>query len=431
MSQAPRPEPRPYEPPAGVPAEVGAGTGTPRIPSEIWVLVVAAFAIAIGYGIVSPVLPAYARSFDVGVTLASVIVSAFAFCRLLFAPVSGVLIEKLGERRVYLGGLIIVAVSSLATAFAQTYWQLLVFRGLGGVGSTMFTVSAMALVVRLAPLRIRGRVSSLWGSSFIIGGMVGPLLGGLLAGLGMRAPFVIYAGTLAVAALVVGIGLSGSRLRPAPEAADQPVMTLARAWSDPAYRAALICGVANGWGNLGVRNTLLPLLAAVVFDRPWAAGVVLAVGAVGTAASLQVSGRLADSRGRRPLILAGMTITGVSMAAMGTALLPGMGAVGGLVVLTVLSLAGGIGAGLFNPAEQAAMADIVGSGRNGGRVLSTYQMAQDGGVIVGPVLVGLVADLAGFPGAFLVAGLVCLTGAAAWLFAPETLGRDTLAARRP
>ena len=51
----------------------------PPIPGELRVLVASAFVIAVGYGLVSPVLPAYARSFDVGVAAASMVVSAFAF----------------------------------------------------------------------------------------------------------------------------------------------------------------------------------------------------------------------------------------------------------------------------------------------------------------------------------------------------------------
>ena len=55
------------------------------------------------------------------------------------APAGGALIQRLGEQTVYLTGLLVVAASSLATAFAQSYVQLLVLRGLGGIGSTMFT----------------------------------------------------------------------------------------------------------------------------------------------------------------------------------------------------------------------------------------------------------------------------------------------------
>ncbi|QFG67532.1 MFS transporter [Ornithinimicrobium pratense] len=391
------------------------------IPREIWILVGAAFVIAIGFGIVSPVLPAFARSFDVGVTAASVIVSAFAFFRLVFAPVGGALVERLGERPVYLTGLIVVALSSLAAAFAQSYWQLLAFRGLGGIGSTMFTISAMALLVRLAPPSARGRVSSAYGSAFLIGGMAGPLLGGLVAQWGMRAPFVLYAVLLLVAAAVVAIGLGGARLRPAPNAADRPAMTLGEAWEHQAYRAVLVSAVANGWSNFGVRMALLPLLAAAVLDEPWVAGVVLAVGAVGTAVTLQFSGRLSDRVGRRPPILVGLLVLGVSMGSMGVVTSDGVPASAGLALLLALSLVSGVGAGLVNPSQQATVADIIGHERSGGRVLSTFQMAQDVGAIVGPILVGLVADTLGFGAAFATTGVVCLLAMLPWLRAPEPL----------
>src|SRR5699024_8811022 len=138
----------------GVTTPAATSARRPPVPTEIWVLVAAAFVIAVGYGLFSPVLPQFARRFDVIIAAVGVIVSAFAFFRLVFAPGGGFLVTRLGERPVYLTGLIIVAVSTGASAFAQNYWQLLVFRGLGGIGSTMFTVSAMALLVRLAPPRI-------------------------------------------------------------------------------------------------------------------------------------------------------------------------------------------------------------------------------------------------------------------------------------
>ena len=395
-----------------------------RIPSEIWILVGASFVIAVGFGLVSPVLPGFARSFDVGATAATIVVSAFAFCRLVFAPAGGRLVQRLGERPVYLTGLLVVAVSSLATAFAQTYWQLLVFRGLGGIGSTMFTISALALVVRLAPPSIRGRVSSLWGSAFIVGSMLGPVIGGLIAEWGLRVPFVVYAVALVIAALVVGLGLSGARLRPAPEDAERQVLTVREALADRAYRAALLCGFANGASNLGVRMAIVPLLAAAILDRPWAAGATLTVASIGTAVTLQVTGRVADRHGRRPLIVVGMLTTAVSFGLLGLALLPGLSTPASLSVLFGLSLLSGIGAGFVNPAQQAALADIVGQDRKGGTVLSSYQMATDVGVILGPVLVGLVVDSMGFGPALALTGALAAGGALVWLRAPETLGRS-------
>ena len=393
----------------------GRQGGQPRtpIPSEIKVLIGAAFVIAIGFGLISPVLPAYARTFDVGVAAASVVVSAFAFFRLVFAPAGGALVARLGERPVYLTGLLVVAASSLATAFAQSYWQLLVFRGLGGLGSTMFTVSAMALLVRLAPPSIRGRVSSAYASSFLVGGMLGPVLGGLLASFGLRLPFIVYAGALVVAVVVVGTRLSGARLRPAADQPQRLPMLVGEALGHPAYRAALASGFANGWCNFGVRVAVLPQFAITVYDRPWVAGAALGVAAVGTALTLQVAGRIADTVGRRPLVITGLAVTALGFGLLGLA--------GDLVVLLVLSAVSGLGAGLVNPGQQAAVADVVGNDRSGGKVLAAFQMAQDSGAIVGPILVGVIADQAGFGWALATTALVSLLALLPWLGATETL----------
>jgi ACDE family multidrug resistance protein len=93
----------------------------PKLPSEVWVLVTANVVIALGYGVVAPVLPQYARNFGVSIAAATFVITAFALMRLCAAPASGLLVQRLGERRIYLTGLVIVAVSTGACAFAQTY----------------------------------------------------------------------------------------------------------------------------------------------------------------------------------------------------------------------------------------------------------------------------------------------------------------------
>jgi MFS family permease len=130
---------------------------------------------------------------------------------------------------------------------------------------------------------------------------------------------------------------------------------------------------------------------------------------------------MADRIGRRPLVIGGLLVMGAAMALLGLAQHPGLSVELGLTLLFGLSLLSGVGAGLVNPAQQAAVADVVGLDRNGGKVFSTFQMAQDLGAIGGPILVGLVADTFGYGAAFLVTGLVCLLGVLPWLRAPEPL----------
>jgi MFS family permease len=388
-----------------------------RLPSEVWVLVAANFVIAAGFGLVAPALPTFARSFNVSVTAASVVVSAFAVARLVFAPMSGRLVSALGERRVYLTGITIVAISTGMCAFAGNYWQLLIFRSAGGIGSTMFTVSAIALLIRLTPAPLRGRASGLWGTGFLTGSVAGPLLGGGLLTISLRAPFLVYAALLLVAVLIVWWFLRHSTL--AAKADEEAVpFPLRDALKERPYIAALGASFANGWAVFGVRVSLVPLFVEEVLRRDGAfAGTALAVFAAGNVVMLMVSGRFADVWGRKPLVLLGLVVT-----AGGTAWVGFTDTVPMFLAATVVA---GLGAGLLSPPLQATVADVLGSRGRGGPVLATFQMAADIGGVLGPIVAGLLADHVSFAAAFAVTGALCLVAALVWLPARETLPRST------
>jgi MFS family permease len=407
------------------------------------VLIAAAFVIAVGYGLVAPVLPQFAHSFDVSVSAAAVVISAFAFTRLVFAPMSGAFVEKFGERWVYIAGILIVALSSAACAFAQDYWQLLIYRGLGGIGSTMFTVAAMGLLVRLAPPTGRGRVTSAYAGSFLLGGIAGPAIGGLLAGFGLQLPFLVYAAALVLAAVVVATQLhpairtANDARRPEPEVPVRVPPALAQATAEPlqrapgpervpappmafrealaygSYRAALVSAFANGWSAFGIRMALVPLFATVALHGgPEVAGLALAVFAIGTGVALTFSGRLADSWGRKPMVISGLVVNTAAMAVLGlTTTIP---------LFLVVSAIAGIGSGLFGPAQQASVADVIGNERSGGKVLAAFQMSQDFGTILGPIIAGAVIDAVSYGPAFAMAAVTGAIAVGFWLAASET-----------
>lgn len=389
----------------------------PKIPREIWIMVSAAFIIALGYGIIAPLLPQFVVSFDVSMAAAGMVVSIFSASRLIFAPGAGKLVDKFGSRWVYLTGLFTVAITTALVAVAQEYWHIVLFRALAGIGSTMFTVSAMGLIVKLSPPTIRGKCSATYATAFLLGNIIGPLLGASLAFMGFRWPFVLYGAGVALAAVVVWV-LMPSLSRDGSAGAALPPMKLSEAWHDTAYRAVLTSNFAQGWINMGVRVSVLPLFAASVFHNGAAAsGFALAVFAAGNAAVLQFSGRWADIYGRRPMILIGLVGTGVFVGLMGLA--------DTIPTLLIVSAFAGAASGLINPAQTAAIGDVVGNKRSGGQVLSTFQMAGDFGQILGPIVVGGLADYFGFAKAFAVCAGVAAMGLVAWL-----CGRETLQERR-
>jgi MFS family permease len=395
----------------------------PRLPKEVWVLVAANFIIAVGFGLVAPALPTFARTFDVSVTAASVVVSAFAVARLVFAPTSGRLVTLMGERRVYLIGITIVAVSTGLCAFAANYWQLLVFRSAGGFGSTMFTVSAIALLIRLTPAELRGRASGLWGTGFLTGSVAGPLFGGGLLAISLRAPFLVYAALLLVVVLFVWWFLRNSTLAAAATESSTE-FTLRAAFRHRAYVAALGSSFANGWAVFGVRVSLVPLFVVEVLNRDGVfAGTALAVFAAGNVAMLMVSGRLADTWGRKPTVLIGLLVS-----AAGTVWVGFTDDVPMFMVATVIA---GLGAGMLSPPLQATVADVIGSRGRGGPVLAAFQMAADIGAVLGPIATGLMADHLSYGTSFAVTGSLCALAALLWLTAPETLPRPAETRQHP
>ncbi|WP_167104669.1 MFS transporter [Mycobacterium sp. DL592] len=382
------------------------------LPREVWVLIASNAVIALGYGVVAPVLPQYARHFGVSLSAATFVITAFAVMRLIFAPASGLLVQKLGERRVYVSGLLIVALSTAACAFAHTYWQLLLFRGLGGVGSTMFFVSALGLMIRISPHNARGRVAGMFSSAFLVGSVAGPVVGSLTAGLGLSAPFVIYGAALLVAAAVVFISLRHSSLA-AVAPADELTVTVGVALRHRAYRAALLSNLATGWSAFGLRVALVPLFVTEVFHRgPGWAGAALATFAIGNVAAVIPSGRLSDRTGRRPLLIVGLGLAGVSTAVVGLS--------SSLPVFLAGAVIAGAATGMFTSPQQAAVADIIGSKARGGTAVATFQMMSDLGSIIGSLGVGLIAQHLSFSWAFAVSGAILVLASIGWAFAPET-----------
>ena len=369
-----------------------------ELPSTVAVLAAVAFAVAVGFGIVAPVIPLFAREFGVGNAAAGAVVSAFALMRLTSALAGGRLVDRFGERAVLAAGLAIVSVSSVLAGLAQSYVQLLVLRGVGGVGSAMFTVSAVSLLLRIVRPDQRGRATAWFQGGFLVGGVTGPAFGGALATISLRAPFFVYAGALGAALVITLVALRGPAAGPVPPDGNPPARSSLRAaFANPAYRAALVTNLGNGWVLFGIRSSLIPLFVADVLGRTafWV-GIGFLVGSLTQAAALWPAGRMVDQIGRKPAMVAGSVLGVASMALMiGVQALPGF-----LAAMAVY----GIAAAFLGVAPAAVVGDVVEG--QGGRVVAAFQMAADLGAVVGPLLAGWLADEVSYTAALGVGAIV-------------------------
>ena len=398
------------------------------LPREVAVLSSVAFCVALGFGIVAPAIPIFAQEFGVSAFWATAVVSVFALMRLIGALPAGWLVDRTGERITLATGLTIVAVSSAFAGFSTTYPQLLVLRGIGGLGSAMFTVSALALLLRVAAPEQRGRSAAAFQGGFLLGGVVGPAVGGLVIGISIRLPFFVYAATLGAAVVVVTTTLSHTHLLDAPSRRKKGDATqegppapsswrlLREALRDRAYATALAVNLGNGFTSFGLRSALVPLFVVNSLGLPaaWAGYGALTSAAV-QAPLLSRAGRTTDTRGRKVAISIGTGITciGFLVLAVTRGLPLYLAAMGTL----------GAGAAFLGAGPSAVVGDITG-GRREGPVVATFQMMSDVGAIAGPLIAGAIVTLTGsYSAGFLVgAGILAITFGLAMTM-PETLHR--------
>ena len=407
------------------------------LPVEVAVLASIAFFVALGFGIVIPSIPIFAASFGVSALAASAVVSAFALMRFVSSPLAGAWTNRFGERGVLATGLAIVAVSSFLAGLSQSYVQLIVLRGIGGIGSAMFTVSAMALLLRVVSADQRGRASAAWQGGFLIGGVSGPAIGGLVLAVSIRAPFFFYAGTLAIATMVAIVFLSPQRIARREQAVEaaggEPAekisgwAELAQALRTRAYRAALAVNLASGLTAFGLRSALIPLFVVEGLRQgPSLSGWAFLVAAVVQAVLLLPAGRLTDLRGRRPAMIIGSVASVLGMGILVADDLATNSPSLALVVFFISMAVLGVATAFLGSAPSAVVGDIMG-GRQGGSVVAAYQMVSDLGAVVGPLIGGLLLDLYGFDYAFAFGAAISAIALAFVLVMPETLRKSAQA----
>ena len=173
-----------------------------RIP-RIRAAMLGTFVVMLGFGILSPVLPNYARSFGVGYDAVGLLISAFSFARLVADPFVGRFIDRYGERAMSTVGAVWVGISSIAAGLASTFPLLVIFRAVGGVGSALFFAALLSFLLRSIPAERTGRVMGVYYAAFNVGFIAGGPLGGLIARwFGLASPLYVYAAACLIAAVV-------------------------------------------------------------------------------------------------------------------------------------------------------------------------------------------------------------------------------------
>lgn len=158
--------------------------------------------LSLGTSLVAPVIPGLAKSYDVGVAMASMVFVSSNAGQLVATFPTGYLIDKIGRRPLLLAGPLLTGAASFMTPFSHTIWELFFWRFLAGAALQIWQQARLAMIADTARHGERARQVQWMMGVGQAGTLFGPSVGGFLAaGFGLAVPFIVHA-TLTVLAVL-------------------------------------------------------------------------------------------------------------------------------------------------------------------------------------------------------------------------------------
>lgn len=375
-----------------------------------------------GMGLASPILPLYAREFSLNITMVGFIVTMFAASRAVMDIPSGRISDVFGRRPTLIAGPILLAAGSFGCGLATDFWQLLICRAVQGAGSGLFTTAAMVMLADISTVTNRGFNMSVYQGFLWVGFGLGPFLGGLIGQhFGMRAVFHVYGVLSLLSAAWAYVRLPETRLKPDPDerVPDKigghvavTVKQLKELLTDVNFMLICLVSVVLFMMSNGSRNQIFPLMAS---DRLQISaseiGIALSIVAGINVVFMFISGRLSDTMGRKPLILPGCILVSISLVMIAFSY--------SYWFLILSCVVMGIGVGIAGAIPAAYVADILTS-ENQSTGLGIFRALSDIGMMVGPILLGWLADIQGYNfSLYIGAGVIALSAIIYQAFARE------------
>ncbi|MFW9795094.1 MAG: MFS transporter [Candidatus Thorarchaeota archaeon] len=349
------------------------------------------FLILLGLSMVAPILPTYAESFQVSYTLVGFVVSSFAVTRMILDMPAGLLSRRYEKRRIMITGLILLSTSSVIAGLAPNYITLVIARLIEGAGSALYVTTATVFLAQISGKEKRGKWMSLYMGMLLLGAIFGPTFGGILADVyDIRAPFFAYAliTGLAIVPTLVLPNLANSGNTSTPLQMGEILRDMRQVLSNPSFLLVTFAVFTMFFLRTGVRSTLIPLFAANNLGMDTASiGLILTIGGITTALTITPMGSISDRIGRKiPLALCLVMTAGITLIIpFSTDLLTlsiGVGIYGAII-------------GLQGPSA-AYVTDL--SPQNKLEIsMGLYRMISDFGFVIGPLLLGFLADITAIP----------------------------------
>ncbi|MBT5962362.1 MAG: MFS transporter [Gemmatimonadetes bacterium] len=376
-----------------------------------------ALSMSLCRGLILPVMPLFALSFEVSYAMVGVLLAAEGVGNLLADIPAGTLVQRLGRRRSMLFGAVIMGLMALAMAQATLLWEAAAYRFVSGIGMALWNIARHAYITQMVDVGIRGRTNAGLGGLGRVAGFAAPVVGGFMAeSAGLQAPFILYAMLSVTGFISAWIWIPQDELNSGAvnEAA------LVRLWHVLRSQGRIL--LAAGSGSLmaqtirAARNVVIPLIAADHLGLDASdVGLIISLSYAVDTLMFWPAGVIMDRFGRKWAYVPSFILQSTAMACVPLA--------DGFTSLLVVAMGMGLANGLSSGTMLTLGADLAPSDARG-EFLGIWRFIGDSGHAAAPLIVGHAADLLGLAGTPFLIALIGLGGASTLgLWVPETLRR--------
>jgi len=371
--------------------------GLKSYPRVYFELVLVGFILVMGMSLSAAFLPIFANDLDPSGVLVGFVVSAWFFSRIFMELPSGVLSDRLGRRKLLVIGLGLATVGALMCSLASSVYLLIVGRALWGLGTALFFMSNTALILDLVEPSARGRALGTFQGMEFIGSFMGAPIGGFMAGIiGYRQvftlAFILILGSFSVAFISKGLRQVRVETNRESNLPLREVLSSVGSWG-------LTVTYVNSFSRMfimqGVKSTVLPLyLNHELSISVELIGIIMGLRTLGHIVATVSSGHFSDRLGRKPMIILGLAVEGISLYLYSR--LPF------LEPLLFVGFLEGFGGGMILTSLIVLLYEGTPTGLKGGG-LGMYRTFMDVGGFVGPPVFMLIFSSMGSYAAFLFA----------------------------
>ncbi len=361
----------------------------------------------ISYGVIVPILPRQAEKFGWGEIEIGLLFGSFGLSALATAPLVGRLSNRLDLRRLFFMGLVLLAIGTGLSAVDTAYGWMLTCRLLQGASVAVTSAVGMSYIVQTHPADQRGRAMGVMAGGFAAGAIAGPAAGGVLfERVSYSTPFAL------ICLCVVILALASAKALPEGHASRGGTDSFRALLARPQVRLLVLCA-ALSMGVLGMIETVVPLHLQSSFGTgPTVIGLVFVGAALGQALASPLAGVVADRRGTRSTMLAGLTLLAVTMIVVSVA--------GSVSAIAASLCAAGLVSAFALVPILPRMAEVVGASDHTSHstAYALLNFALDTGMMAGPLLGGVLVSVLDFTLGILVVSVVLFAGA--WLTYTES-----------